>query len=111
MNLKVLLFYFNFINECLLFTIYFIVKCEFLFMFVFVIGFVFVFVILKGKIIKLKFLKEKSRKHKIDFLFLYFKIESWIGPQIRGFRLGPEVAWQGSRGPNEASLRVKKNLF
>ena len=34
-NLKVLLFYFNFINECLLFTIYFIVKCEFVFMFVF----------------------------------------------------------------------------
>ena len=53
-NLKVLLKKKK--NECLLFTLYFIVKCEFVFMFVFVIviGFVFVFVILKGKIINLK---------------------------------------------------------
>jgi len=41
------------------------------FIFVFVIGFVFVFVNLKGKIINLKLLYEKSGKHKIDFFFFF----------------------------------------
>ena len=67
MNLKVLHFFFNFINECLLFTIYFVVKCEF----VFVIGFVFMFVILKAKIIN------HQENVKIDFFFLFFK--DWVG--------------------------------
>ena len=39
-------FNFNFINEFLIFTIYFVVKCEFVFVIsVVVIGFVFLFVI------------------------------------------------------------------
>ena len=67
----------------------------------------FVFVIWKVKIIKLKLLEEKSGKHKIDFFF-FLKIESRIGPRTRGFKFGLEVAWQGPRGPNEASLRGKK---
>ena len=43
-------FYFKkkIINECLLFTIYFVVKCEFVFMFVIVIYVVVIFVLVKS---------------------------------------------------------------
>ena len=102
MNLKVLHFFFlNFINECLLFAIYFVVKCEFVFMFVFVIGFVFIFVILKEKII--------NHQENVKLIFFFFFIRlGWIGPRIRGFRLGLEAAGRGLRGPDEASLVLKK---
>ena len=82
MNLEVLLFFFfNFINECLLFTIYFVVKCEF------VIGFVLLF-----------------------YLFIILRL-GWIGPRIKSFRLGPEVVEQGLQGPNRASLGFKKKFI
>ena len=60
-----------------------------MFVFVIVIGFVFVFVfvILKGKIINLKLLYEKSRKL---FFFLIFMIGSRLGHELGA--LGLEVA-------------------
>ena len=57
------------------------------------IGFVFVFVILKGKIINLKLLYEKSGKFFL-FLFLFFMIGFGLGHELGAllFRLGLEVA-------------------
>ena len=41
-------------------------------------------------------------------IFFILKIGSWIGPRIKGFRLGPKVAWWGPQGPDEAGLGVLK---
>ena len=61
-------------------------------MWVFVIGFVFVFVILKGKIINLKLLYEKSGK--LFYFFLFFMIGFGLGHELGAllFRLGLKVA-------------------
>ena len=64
------------------------------------------FVILKAKIIN------HQENVKIDiYIYIYIFRLGWIGPWIRGFRLGPEVAGQGLRGLNEVSLGLKKNSF
>ena len=64
------------------------------------IGFVFMFVILKVKII--------NHQENVNIDFFFFLRLGWIGPWIRGFRLGLEVAGRGLRGPDEVSLGLKK---
>ena len=43
------------------------------------------------------------------YLFIILRL-GWIGPRIKGFRLGPEVVEQGLQGPNGASLGFKKKI-
>ena len=43
-------------------------------------------------------------------LFLFFKIGSWIGPPIRGFRLGLEVAGWGPQGLTGQVWGLKKKI-